>query len=450
MSSSAIDAPSGALLTDFYQLTMMDAYYQLGMQERAVFELAVRRLPDSRNFLIAAGLEQALEYLEALRFTSADIDWLRSLGRFSDGFLERLRTFRFTGDVFAMREGTVFFASEPVIRVEAPLPEAQLVESRLINLLQYQTLVAAKAARCRLAAGSAQLIDFGMRRAHGAEAALLASRASYLGGFDATATVAAAQEFGMPLVGTMGHSFVQAHEIEVTAFRHFARCHSENVTLLIDTYDTERGARRAADIANELRRDGKRVQAVRIDSGDLALEARRVRGILDAHGCREVRILVSGSLDEHAIAVMRTHAAPIDGYCVGTHLSVSSDAPYLDCTYKLHEYAHRPCRKRSMNKETWPGPRQIFRQLDPHGRIGRDVLACADEVMEGHGLLHEVMVKGRRKAPPAALSELRAHCADELARLPIELRSLAQVMHSPTKVSQRQRELTDRVDRRPT
>ena len=439
-----------ALLTDLYQLTMMDAYYRLGMQQRAVFEFAVRRLPDSRNFLVAAGLEQALDYLETIRFTSEDIAWLRSLGRFSEPFLERLQTLRFTGDVFAMREGTVFFANEPVLRVEAPLPEAQLVESRLVNILQYQTLIASKAARCRLAAGDAQLIDFGMRRAHGAEAALLASRASFIGGFDATATLAAAREFDIPVVGTMAHSFVQAHELELAAFRNFARCQPDNVTLLIDTYDTERGARRAADIANELRREGRRLQAVRIDSGDLALEARTVRGILDANGCNDVHILVSGGLDEHAIASMRAHAAPIHAYCVGTHLSVSKDVPSLDCAYKLHEYAHRPCRKRSVNKETWPGPRQVFRQLDAHGRICRDVLACADEVMEGQGLLQEVMVNGQRKSPPPALRAVRAHCADELARLPVELRSLEEVKHGPTKVSQRQRELTEFVDSRPS
>lgn len=441
---------STTLLTDLYQLTMLDAYLHAGMQERAVFEFSVRRLPEGRNFLIAAGLEQVLDYLEGLHFTAEEIDWLRSLGRFSDALLERLATLRFTGDVFAVREGTVVFASEPILRVEGPLPEAQLVESRIVNLLQYQTLIASKAARCRIAAGDAQLVDFGMRRAHGAEAALLLARASYIAGFDATATVEAARRFGIPVVGTMAHSFIQAHRSERDAFRNFAAAQPDNLTLLIDTYDTERGARRAAQLARELQREGIRLQAVRIDSGDLGREARIVRSILDAQGCRDVRVLASSNIDEHLIAQLRAAGAPIDVYCVGTRLAVSADEPSLDCVYKLHQYAGRPCRKRSEGKESWPGGRQVFRQLDAHGRISRDVLACADEAMEGRPLLQEVMVAGRRKAPSPPLSEVRAYCREELASLPIALRSLSKVMHSPTKVSRRQRELAEQVDREAT
>lgn len=435
-----------ALLTDFYQLTMLDAYYGAQMEQRAVFEFFVRRLPRERNFLIAAGLAQLLDYLEGLRFSADEIDWLRSLNRLSDATLERLASFRFTGDVYAMREGTVFFASEPILRVEAPLPEAQLIESRLVNLLQYQTLVASKAARCKLAAGEGQLIDFGMRRAHGAEAALLLARATYIAGFDATATVAAAYAFDIPLAGTMAHSFIQAHQSEAEAFRNFANAHPHHVTLLIDTYDTERGAQRAAKLARELKAQGVRVQAVRIDSGDLAIEAQRVRNILDAADCRDVRILVSGDLDERRVAALRAARAPIDVFCLGTRLGVSEDAPALDCVYKLQQYAGRPCRKRSQGKESWPGGRQIFRQFDAHGRIGRDVLACADEVMEGRPLLQEVMVRGVRKAPSPSLRDVREYCRNELATLPIDLRTLDHVTHGPTKVSQRQRELVETVD----
>ncbi len=449
MNDPSMECPA-ALLTDFYQLTMLDAYYREGMTQRAVFEFAVRRLPESRNFLVAAGIEHALDYLQSLRFSEEEVAWLDSLHRFSPLLIERLRGLRFTGDVFAMREGTVCFASEPILRVEAPLPEAQFVESRLVNLLNYQTLVASKAARCRLAAGTTPLIDFGMRRAHGGEAALFASRASYLAGFDATATVAAARQFGIPLAGTMAHSFVQAHTTEVAAFRAFAQSQPENLTLLIDTYDTERGALRAARLANELRRQGVLVQAVRIDSGDLVSDAKRTREILDVEGCRDTRIYVSGNLDEFEIARLRAQGAPIDAYCVGTRLSVSEDAPSLDCAYKLHEYAGMPCRKRSLGKESWPGARQVFRHLDPHGRVSQDVIGCADEVMEGRPLLQEVMVNGRRKTPPHDLQSLRAHCAHELATLPIELRTLAQVAHGPVKVSQRQHELAQQVDRRPS
>jgi nicotinate phosphoribosyltransferase len=436
-----------ALLTDLYELTMMDAYYRGGMERTAVFEFFVRRLPDRRNFLVAAGLEQALQYLETLQFTSAEIEWLAQTQRLSRECLERLRDFRFTGDVYAMPEGAVFFASEPVLRVEAPLPQAQLVESRLVNLLQYQTLIASKAARCRLMAGDAQLIDFGMRRAHGAEAALHLARASYIAGFDATATVEAARRYGVPAVGTMAHSFVQAHDLEIDAFRQFAACHPDNIVLLIDTYDTIRGAQRAAELCNALRSQGVHVRGVRIDSGDLAAEAQRVRGELDRAGCRDVRIVVSSGVDEYAIAAMRSAAAPIDAYCVGTRLGVSADAPSLDCAYKLQQYAGRPCRKRSQWKETWPGPRQVYRQYDRDAQISLDVLGCADETIEGTPMLRQVMRAGRRTGPTATLHDIRRYCAEQVATLPLSLRSLERICYSPVKVSSRQHALVAEVDR---
>jgi nicotinate phosphoribosyltransferase len=446
MSTQSAGTASSVLLTDLYQLTMLDAYFQLGMEQLAVFEFFVRRLPKARNFLVAAGLDQALDYLENLRFTADDLEWLASTGRFSPQLLDRLGTLRFTGQVYAMREGTVFFASEPVLRVVAPLPEAQLVESRLLNLLQYQTLVASKAARCRIAAGPRQLVDFGMRRAHGADAALYCSRASYIGGFDSTSTIEASRCFGIPVAGTMAHSFIQAHELEMNAFRNFARHQPENVVLLIDTYDTVRGAKRAAEAARALRGEGVSVKGVRIDSGDLAQEAKRVRAILDAEGLADVQVLVSGAVDEYAIAAMEAARVPVDAYCVGTRLSVSEDAPSLDCAYKLQQYAGRPCRKRSRWKETWPGPRQVYRQFDSSGRISRDVLCCADEVHEGHALLQEVMVQGQRKCGPRPLKDIRSYCAEQLTTLPAVLQSLEHVAFAPTKVSDRQHALVTEVD----
>jgi len=428
---------------------MLDAYYQLGMERPAVFEFFVRRLPLRRNFLVAAGLDQALEYLENVRFTTEEVEWLASTGRFSQPLLERLKTFRFTGEVYAIPEGTVFFASEPVLRIVAPLPQAQLVESRIINLLQYQTLVASKAARCRLAANRKQLIDFGMRRAHGAEAALYCSRASYIGGFDATTTLEASRRFGIAAAGTMAHSFIQAHELEMQAFRNFARYQPQNLVLLIDTYDTVRGAKRAAELARALRADGASIYGVRIDSGDLAFEAKRVRAVLDAEGLQEVRILVSGAVDEYAIAAIEAVQTSVDAYCVGTRLSVSEDAPSLDCAYKLQQYADRPCRKRSQWKETWPGPRQVYRQYDPSGRICRDALCCASEVEEGRALLQQVMVHGRRKSPSVPLQNIRSYCAEQLDALPTMLRTLEHVTASPTKVSARQHALVSRVDGTP-
>lgn len=434
-----------ALLTDLYQLSMLDAYYRLNMEQTAVFEFFVRRLPSNRGFLVAAGLEQVLDYLENVRFTAEDIEWLAATGRFDPATLERLRTFRFTGSVFAMPEGTVFFASEPVLRVVAPLPEAQLVESRIINLLHYQTLVASKAARCRLAAPGAELVDFGMRRAHGAEAALLCSRASYIAGVDATATVEAARRYGIPMAGTMAHSFVQAHEFETQAFRNFASCHPDNLVLLIDTYDIDQGAQRVVELARQLRADGIKINGVRIDSGDLAQAAANVRRILDRGGCKDVRILVSGNVDEYVIEALRTAGAPIDAFCLGTHLSVAEDAPALDCAYKLQQYAGRPCRKLSQWKETWPGPRQVYRQFDSSGYIGMDVLACEDEILEGRALLREVMSNGRRHSASPSLIASREYCAEQLQELPPALRSLEHVLQAPVKVSARQHALAAEV-----
>lgn len=446
--SHVLQRPSG-LLTDLYELTMLDVYDQQGMQQEAVFEFFVRRLPDARNFLVAAGIEQVLDYLENLHFTAEEIEWLAGTRRFSARFLERLKSFRFTGQVYAMSEGTVFFASEPVLRVVAPLPEAQLVESRIVNLMHYQTLVASKAARCRLAAPKAQLIDFSLRRAHGAEAAILCARASYIAGFDSTATVEAARVFGIPAAGTMAHSFVQAHELELEAFRGFAGCQPDNVILLVDTYDTAQGSRRAALVARELREKGIRVQGVRIDSGDLAEEARRVRQILDSEGASDVLIYVSGGLDEYTIEAMEKDGVPVDGYCVGTRLAVSHDAPALDCAYKLQQYAGRLCRKRSPWKETWPGARQVYRQYDEHGLICRDVLCCDEELHEGRRLLTQVMTKGRRISGPRSLADIRRHCAEQVASLPVHLRTLQHVSSPPTKVSERQHALVAEVDRVP-
>lgn len=437
---------ASALITDLYQLTMMDCYYRLGMEQSAVFEFFVRRLPERRNFLIACGLEQVLDYLENLRFTPAEIQWLSDSGRFDASFLERLADLRFTGEVFAMREGSVFFASEPVLSVIAPLPQAQLIESRLVNLLHYQTLIASKAARCRLAADDAELVDFGMRRAHGAEAACLASRAAYIAGFDATATLEASRRYGIPAAGTMAHSYILAHDTEEQAFRNFAACRPQDLVLLIDTYDISRGAARAAKLAKALRQTGLRLKAVRIDSGELGTEAKRVRAILDREGCHDTRIMVSSNVDEESIAQMRRAQAPVDIYGVGTRLTVSEDAPALDCAYKLQQYAGRPCRKRSQWKETWPGQRQVYRQYDPHGHLCLDVLGCIDEAREGRVLLRRVMSNGRRTVVSPKLSEIREYCARELATLSPTLRGLETVTTPMVKVSPRQHALAAEVD----
>jgi len=344
------------LLTDLYELTMAQAYLEQDMEQPAVFEFFVRKLPSHRNFLVAAGLEQVLDYLSELCFSREELVWLHQSGRFSSQLLGYLETLRFTGDVEAMSEGTIFFPHEPILRIVAPLPQAQLVESRVINLLNFQTMVASKAARSVLIAGGKPLIDFGLRRAHGAEAGLLAARASYLAGFAGTATVLAGMIYGIPLYGTMAHSFVQAHEDETIAFEHFAKAQPDNVVLLIDTYNTEAAAGKVVSLARILQAKGIAVKGVRLDSGDLADHARRVRRILDEGGLSHAPILASGNLDEYRLRDLIRTGAPIDSFAVGTAMTTSSDAPSLDCAYKLQEYGGRPCRKRSEGKATWPGP----------------------------------------------------------------------------------------------
>src|SRR5450830_512449 len=298
------------LLTDLYEFNMIQAYLDRGEDGEAVFEFFVRRLPARRSFLLAAGLDDALDYLETLQFSTAEIDWLKSTGRFRNNLLDYLSRFRFTGDVHAIPEGTVCFANEPLIRITAPLPQAQLVETRLINILHFQTLIASKAARMVLAAPGKILSDFGLRTAHGAEAGLYSARASYLAGFAGAANVLAGERYGIPIVGTMAHSFVQVHDDEMQAFEHFARSRPEGVILLIDTYDTEAGARKVVELAPKLKKDGIAIRGVRIDSGDLAAMARKVRRILDDGGLKDVIILVSGGVDEDRLQpLMRAGAA---------------------------------------------------------------------------------------------------------------------------------------------
>jgi len=442
-----MDPLKSPLLTDLYQLTMLQAYFEQGMTDTAVFEFFVRRLPANRAFLVAAGLEQALDFLENLRFSEEELEWVRRSGRFGREFPERLATLRFTGEVHALPEGTVCFANEPILRVVAPLPEAQLVESRLINILNHQTLVATKAARCRLVAPGKLLVDFGLRRAHGAEAALFAARASYLGGFDGTSNVLGAALYGMPLYGTMAHSFVQAHEAEETAFEHFGAAHPDNVTLLIDTYDTEAAAAKVVQLAPKLKARGVTVRAVRLDSGDLAAHAKQVRAILDAGGLKDVRIFSSGGLDEYTLADLLGRGAPIDGFGVGTHLDTSADAPYLDCVYKLMEYAGQPRRKRSEGKATWPGRKQVYRRHDEQGTMAGDTLTAEGDTPTGEALLRPVLRAGRRLAPPEPLTALRARCAAELQRLPEHFKRLANEPAYPVAVAPALQALAAAVDR---
>ncbi len=441
------------LLTDLYQLTMLQAYFDQRMEQTAVFEFFVRKLPAGRNFLVAAGLEQAIDFLQALRFSQPELDWLRSSGRFSPPFIASLESFRFTGDIYAMPEGTVFFPHEPILRVAAPIREAQLVESRLINILHLHTLIASKAARTVLVAPGKLLVDFGMRRAHGAEAALAAARASYLVGFSGSATVLADTLYGVPSYGTMAHSFVQAHESEEAAFEHFARSFPEHNTLLIDTYDTEAAAAKLVPLAQRLKASGIEIRAVRLDSGDLGAHARRVRAMLDGGGLSGTRIFASGNLDEFRVRALVSEGAPIDGFGVGTSMDTSSDHPYLDCAYKLQEYAGRATRKRSEGKATWPGRKQVYRWCDGQARIERDrvSLEASPPPAGGEPLLQPVMRAGARVGAVTSLEQARDHAAQELARLPPRLRALeSSDAPYPVDISEELRQLRDSVDTRAT
>ena len=423
-----------ALATDLYQFTMLDAYLAEGLQEPATFELFVRRLPAARPVLVAAGLEVALQWLQALHFEEAEIDWLARTAGLHARTVRWLREFRFTGDVDAMPEGTPFFAEEPILRLTAPLPQAQLVESRLLNLMHLCTLVASKAARVVEAAGGRRLVDFGMRRAHGAEAAVLGARAAWLAGFDGTATVEAGRRFGVPVFGTMAHSYVQAHDDETAAFEAFMHARPVHPTLLVDTYDTPRGVARAAALARRLAASGLQLQAVRLDSGDLLALAQEARRTLDAAGLGTVEVFASGDLDEHRVAALLAAGAPVDGFGVGTALTTSSDVPALDMVYKLQAYAGVPRRKRSPGKATWPGVRQVWRESGADGPLRRDLVCAAGEEAPAAGpgtrweaLLQPCLRQGRLVRPHPPLATLRARHAQAWRALPARLRALGPV-----------------------
>ena len=415
--------PTSGLFTDLYELVMAQLYYERGMTAPAVFELSARSLPDGWGFLLAAGLEQALARLEGLRFDEDDLEYLASLPQFDAVFLERLRGFRFSGEVWAPPEGTAVFPHEPLLQVVAPLPEAQLIETLVLNQIGAATLIASKAARAVIAAAGAPLLEFGGRRAHGVDAALTAARSAYLAGFAATSSVEAGRRYSIPVVGTMAHSYILADEDEETAFRAFAERYPD-ATLLVDTYDIAQGVERAIAVANEL--GAGRIGAIRIDSGDLGAEAARARQMLDQAGLAKVRIIVSGGLDEHRIAALVAERAPIDAFAAGTAVVVSDDSPSLDAVYKLVEYDGVPRAKHSPGKPSLPARKQVHRR-ERGGEIVEDRVQPFD-ALEPAGwrpLLQPVMLAGRRAARAReTLAEIRTRAANEIAALPASLKEL--------------------------
>ena len=424
------------LLTDLYELTMAAGYVQTHFDGRATFELFVRHLPPHRNYLVAAGLEQALEFLENVRFSADEIDYLRRHRVFRnirEEFFSYLATFRFTGDVWAMPEGTLVFPGEPMLRVTAPIVEGQIMETYLLATLSYQTMIASKAARVVTAAAGKQIVDFGARRAHGSQASLFAARAASIGGCQGTSNVLAGQQFGMDTYGTQAHSWVMAHENEAEAFRNFLRVFPEDSVLLLDTYDVRRATKEIISM-------GRKPAGVRLDSGDLAKDSRWVRRELDRAGWEDVKVFASGDLDETKIAALLAKGAAIDAFGVGTALATPGDAPHLNLIYKLVEVerggALREAAKLTRAKATYPGRKQVYRYAAPNGEFKNDAIVLEGEPENGgEPLLIEVMRGGRRLESPEPVSALRGRCLAGIAHLPQRYRQISRTAAYPVRYS---------------
>jgi nicotinate phosphoribosyltransferase len=421
----AIPTRSG-LLTDLYELTMAAGYVETRFEGRASFELFVRSLPPRRNFLVTAGLEQALEFLEQVQFSPAEIAYLREHPAFAqirDPFFNYLASFRFSGDVWAMPEGTLCFSGEPLLRVTAPIAEAQIVETALLATVSFQTMVASKAARTVEAAAGRPVVEFGARRAHGIESGVLAARAAFIGGCRGTSNVEAGRQFGIPTYGTQAHSWIMAHETEEEAFALFLDIFPRHAVLLLDTYDVRRAVEKVIAL-------GRKPRGLRLDSADLVADSVWTRHKLDEAGWGDVEIFASGDLDEDRIASLLAAGARIDTFGVGTSLSTSSDAPSLNVIYKLVEVERdgviREAAKLSAAKITYPGRKQVYRSIDPAGHYAGDLITLEDEpAPSGQPLLVPVMRAGRRLAPAGPLAEAQARCRRQVEQLPEPLRGLA-------------------------
>ena len=411
-----------ALFTDFYELAMLQSYFKSGYSEDAVFSLFVRRLPQQRNFLLACGLSDVLDYLERLRFSADAIAYLTSLGKFSEPFLEWLSDFRFEGDVYAVPEGTPVFANEPILEVVAPISLGQVIKTLVMNQIHLQTLLASKAARVVEAAAGRPVIDFGARRMHGFDAALRAARAFHIAGVSATSNVLAGERYGVPVTGTMAHSYIEAFDSEYQAFQEFVRCYPDTI-LLVDTYDTIAGVKNVIRLAEQFG-DSFKVKAIRLDSGDLEDLSKKARKLLDAAGLKSVGIVASGGLDEYAITDLVENGAPVTGFGVGTAMGVSQDRPALDIAYKLSAYGGEGRLKLSPGKETYPGRKQIFR-IEEDGKVSHDVISRADEDQPGRPLLSPVM-KGGKRLPgvPSSIDDIKRFASEQISTLPKSIRSI--------------------------
>jgi nicotinate phosphoribosyltransferase len=429
-----------SLFTDLYELTMCASYFGNKKFEPATFDLFIRRLPENRSYFLFAGLEQVLLFLKSVKFTEEHLAYLKKQG-FNQPFLDYLRNFKFTGDVWAVPEGTVAFPCEPLIRVTAPIIEAQLVETFLLNTVNLQTTIATKASRVVHAAKGKTVIEFGLRREHGIDAGMKVARCSYIAGCQGTSNVLAGLSYGIPVFGTMAHSFVMSYEEEIDAFREFVKTFPDKSTLLIDTYDDLAGAEKAAKVAKELEKKGCRLGGVRLDSGDLAKISTQVRKLLDDNDLRYVRIFASGDLDEFKIAELLKEGAKIDAFGVGTKMGTSADKPYVDVIYKLCETMNEsgnfsPIMKLSEGKVTLPGRKQVYRFKDANGNFAKDMIALVDEKVKGEPLLVKVMEKGEIICDLPSLDEIRATAAESLSKLPAQYKKLKDAPTYPVELSQ--------------
>ncbi|SNZ02215.1 nicotinate phosphoribosyltransferase [Persephonella hydrogeniphila] len=421
-----------SLLTDLYELTMAQVYFKKGMNKTAIFDFYTRPV-ENRSYLVNAGLEQLIYYLENVRFTQEDIDYLRTTGFFEEDFLSYLKDFKFTGNLYAVEEGEFIFPNEPVVQVEAPIIEAQIIETFLINTLQHPILVATKAMRCYSVARGTVLVDFGLRRAHGTDAGMKAARASFIGGFAGTSNVLAGKEYGIPIFGTMAHSFILAHIDEIKAFKDFAEIYPENSILLVDTFDSIKGVYNAVKAIKEL--GMKHFKGIRLDSGDLLKLSKEARKILDSEGFKDAKIIASGGINEYKIKELLDKGAPIDGWGVGTELVVSADLPYLDCAYKLVEYDGRPVMKFSSKKKTLPHKKQIFRIYED-GVFKKDIITRFDEDIEkGKPLLKKVIENGKVVYKLPKLTEIQKKAIENFSKLPEELKDITKTVHLYPEVS---------------
>ena len=409
-------AYSPVLLTDLYELTMGAAYYRQKMFAPATFSLFIRDYPPHRAYFVSAGLDEVLDFLASLNFSQEDLDYLDGTGRFSQDFLHYLSQLRFTGHVSAIPEGRLFFKDEPILEVTAPIIEAQLVETYVINAINLQVAIATKASRCVHAAEGRSLVDFSLRRTQGAEAGLKVARTSFLSGFDGTSNVLAGKLYNIPIFGTMAHSFITSFENEIDAFRAFSQVFPENTVLLIDTYENMSGARNAAQIAREMAARGHSLKGVRLDSGDMAEISKKVKAFFDAEGLKEISIFASGGFDEFKIAQVLKEGAKIDAFGVGTKMGVSADAPYTDMAYKLVKYDERPVLKLSAGKKTLVDEKQVFREKRD-GKLIKDVISLRREKGSGEPLLKPIMRHGERSEPPDTLEAIRTRFREEFEQL---------------------------------